>query len=147
MKVMLLSDVKGTGKKGEVKEVSDGYARNFLLPKNLACEATKQVIAEKNAREESDKFHLDEKIKAAKAEAKRLEGKEVVVYAKAGEGGKLFGSVTAKDIAEQVRIEYNVSADKRKITVMDIKNYGTYEFELKLFNGVVAKMKVVVKEK
>ena len=102
MKVILMADVKGTGKKGEMHEVSDGYARNFLLPRKLAKEATVQAVGEMHAKNEADAFHAEVRRQEAEALAKKLEGIKVEIKAKAGEGGKLFGSVTIKDIAENM---------------------------------------------
>ena len=130
MKVVLLADVKGSGKKGELVNVSDGYARNFLFPKKLAKEANAQALNElKNAED-------------------KINGKSVSILAKAGQGGKLFGSVTAKEIAEAIKKQYGVDVDKRKIdTKGDMKAFGTYECEVKLYSGITATVKAVVTEK
>ena len=136
MKVVLLADVKGSGKKGELVNVSDGYARNFLFPKKLAKEANAQALNElKNAED-------------AQASADKINGKSVSILAKAGQGGKLFGSVTAKEIAEAIKKQYGVDVDKRKIdTKGDMKAFGTYECEVKLYSGITATVKAVVTEK
>ncbi len=144
MKVILQQDVKGLGKKGELVNASDGYARNFLLPKNLAVEADAQNMTEfKNA--EKSKQHKIEMQKAkAQESADKISGKIIRMTAKAGQGGKLFGSVTAKEIADQIKKEYNIDVDKRKVTVDEIKAFGTYEAEIKFYNGIVANVDVQV---
>ena len=112
MKVILLSDVKGKGKKGELCSVSDGYARNFLFPKNLAVEADKAAMSELKSREAAAEHHKQEDIDAAKATAAKLDNKTVTLNARAGENGKLFGSITSKEIAEAVSKELGVTVDK-----------------------------------
>ncbi len=146
MKVILLENVKGTGNKGDLVNVSDGYARNFLFKKNLAQAATNQAIGEKKARDNAKEFHYQEQVKAAEGLAKKLEGKSIAIEAKAGDNGKLFGSVTAREIAQIVKSTYNIPVDKRKITVDEIKSFGIFPFKIKLMNGVYAQMKVEVKE-
>lgn len=147
MKVILLQDVKGTGKKGELKEVSDGYARNFLLPKNLAKKATAQAMSELKNAEESKAFKIEEDKKKANSEKSKLEGKSINIKAKAGQGGRLFGSVTAKEISAELKKQFGINVDKRKISLdVDIKAFGTYNAEVKLYTGIVAKVKVVVSE-
>ncbi len=147
MKVVLLADVKGHGKKGELVNVSDGYARNFLLPKKLAKEADNKVMNELKNAEASRAYKIQVETEEAKKAAARLEGKDVKITAKAGKEGKLFGSVTAKDVAEEIKKQYNVLVDKRKVTLdSEIKQFGTYNADVKLYNGVSASMKVVVTE-
>jgi len=146
MKVILKQDVKGLGKKGELVNASDGYARNFLFPKNLATPADAQNITELKNAEQAKQHKLETETAAAQASADKISGKVIKITAKAGQGGKLFGSVTAKEIAEQIKKEYSIDVDKRKITVDDIKAFGTYEAEIKLYNGIVAKVKVQVSE-
>ena len=148
MKVILNVDVKGQGKKGELKEVSDGYARNFLFPKKLAKEANAQALNELKNAEESKAFKIKQETEAAQASADKINGKSVSILAKAGQGGKLFGSVTAKEIAEAIKKQYGVDVDKRKIdTKGDMKAFGTYECEVKLYSGITATVKAVVTEK
>ena len=126
MKVVLLADVKGSGKKGELVNVSDGYARNFLFPKKLAKEANAQALNELKNAEESRAFKIKQETEAAQASADKINGKSVSILAKAGQGGKLFGSVTAKEIAEAIKTQYGVEVDKRKIdTKGDRKAFGT----------------------
>ena len=146
MKVVLIQDVKGLGKKGELVNTSDGYARNFLFPRKLAMEANSQAMSELKNREASEKHRIDTEISAAKANAAKLEGKTVKLMAKAGANGKLFGSVTAKDVAAAVSKEFGLSLDKRKVVVEDIKAFGTYPVEVKLYNGISAAMFVRVGE-
>ena len=148
MKVVLLADVKGSGKKGELVNVSDGYARNFLFPKKLAKEANAQALNELKNAEESKAFKIKQETEAAQASADKINGKSVSILAKAGPGGKLFGSVTAKEIAEAIKKQYGVDVDKRKIdTKGDMKAFGTYECEVKLYSGITATVKAVVTEK
>jgi len=146
MKVIFLKDVPGSGKSGEVKEVKDGFARNMLFPKGVAVEATKanvELLTKKKAEVQQKKD--DEKAAAVKY-AGTLEGKTFKIAAKAGESGKLFGSITAKDIAAALA-KQGFELDKRKLTVKDdIKTYGTYEVEAKVHTGVSAKFFVNVAE-
>lgn len=146
MKVVLLQDVKGLGKKGELVSTSDGYARNFLFPRKFAMEANSQTMSELKNREASEKHRIDMEIAAAKASAEKLEGKTVRLTAKAGANGKLFGSVTAKDVAAAIAKQFSVELDKRKVVVEDIKAFGTYPVEVKLYNGISAAMFVMVGE-
>lgn len=146
MKVVLKQDVKGLGKKGELVNTSDGYARNFLFPKGLAVEANAQSLTELKNREQSAKYKVETEIAAAKKAAAELEGKTIVLTAKAGANGKLFGSVTSKEIAEKVKAQFGIETDKRKIVVEDIKQFGTYTFEIKLYQGISAKLFVRVGE-
>jgi len=145
MKVILLADVKGHGKKGELCNVSDGYARNFLFPKNLAVEANNAALAELKSREDAKAHHLKEEKDAAIAIAKQLEGKRFTLTAKAGANGKLFGAVTSKEIAIAIKEQSGVEVDRKKMSVADIKSYGEFGAEIKLYNGVSAKFTVEVK--
>ena len=146
MKVVLLADVKGHGKKGELCNVSDGYARNFLFPKKLAIEADSAALNELKNREAAAAHHKQEEINAAKATAAKLEGKSVKIIAKAGSGGRLFGSVTSKEIAAEIKTSLGIEIDRKKMTVADIKNFGEYTAEIKLYQGITAKLTVVVTE-
>ena len=144
MKVILLQDVKGTGKKGEVLEVSDGYARNFLIKKGLAEEATAVKLNSLNIKNKSLEFHKNEEIKALKAQAESLKGKKITLKIKCGENGKIFGSITTKEIADAVN-ELGFSVDKKKVLLKDpIKNLGIYDVEIKFLPDVSAKIKVEV---
>ena len=146
MKVLLLNDVKGQGKKGDVINVSDGYARNFLFPKGLASEANAQNLSELKNRQQAEKYRIETETAAAKKSAEEISGKTIRITAKAGQNGKLFGSVTSKEIAEKLKSEFGISVDKRKVVVDDIKQFGTYEFEVKLYQGISAKLFVMVGE-
>lgn len=146
MEVLLKSDVKGLGKKGEKVSVSEGYARNFLFPRGLAAEMNAQLMSELKNKQSSEKFKADEELKAAKAFAEKINGKTVVIKAKGGANGKLFGSVTAKEIATLVSSQFSVKVDKRKITVDDIKTFGTYNTQVRLHPQVTADFKVQVVE-
>ncbi|MBR2177492.1 MAG: 50S ribosomal protein L9 [Clostridia bacterium] len=147
MKVILLQDVKGSGKKGELVNVSDGYARNFLLPRKLAKEADAQALNELKNEEQSKKYRIETETAQAKADADRINGQTLTLIGKAGKGGKLFGSVTSKEIAAELKKKFNISVDKRKVVLdTDIKAFGTYNCEVKLYTGVSAKIKVMVTE-
>ena len=146
MKVVLKQDVKGLGKKGELVNASDGYARNFLFPKNLAVEANAQNMSELKNREQAEKYRIATETAAAKANAEKMSGKTIKLTAKAGANGKLFGSVTSKELAEKIADEFGIKVDKKKISCEDIKQFGTYEFEIKLYTGVSAKLFVRVGE-
>ena len=147
MKVILLQDVKGTGLKGELKNVSDGYARNFLLPKKLAVEADNQAMNEYKSKEAAKKHHLEMEKQQAQELAATLQDKTVKITAKAGKGGRLFGSVTSKEIAQAVGEQFGVQIDKKKIVLSgDIKAFGTYPFELKVYAGISTKLQVMVTE-
>lgn len=144
MKVILKADVKGTGKKGDVLEVSDGYAKNFLIKKGLAEIATASGINEINQRRKAEEFHKAESVKAMKELAAKLNGKEVPVAIKVGENGRAFGSVTTASIAAALE-EQGFEVDKKKITTKEaIKSVGVYDAEIWLMEGVSAKIKVKV---
>ena len=117
MKVVLLQDVKSIGKKGELKEVSDGYARNFLLPRKLAKEANAQAMNELKNAEAAKEYKVKTETEQAQKNAQAISGKTVKIYAKAGQGGKLFGSVTARELAEEISRQFGVQVDKRKIVL------------------------------
>ncbi len=146
MDVILKADVKGLGKKGEKVKASDGYARNYLFPKGLAVEANAQAMTELRNREQSNQHKLDLEIAAANESKSKLQGKTVKMIAKAGQNGKLFGSVTAKEVAAEITKQFNVKVDKRKIAMSDIKNFGSYKIEIKLYTNIVAEMTVMVGE-
>ena len=147
MKVILLQDVKGSGKKGDLINAADGYARNFLIPKGLAMEATAGAINNKKVQDAAKAHHAQVELEEAQKAQKELDGKTVTVRAKAGKEGRLFGAVTAKEVATALSEQYRITVDKRKVSLsMDIKAFGTYDFDLKLHAGVVAKMKVMVQE-
>ena len=147
MKVIFTADVKGSGKKGEVKEVSDGYARNFLIGKGLAVEATAKNMSDLAGKKSSEQHKVDVARQEAIDSAAKLKGKDVTIKAKAGAGGKLFGAVTASHVADAVSEQLGVKADKKKIALSsDIKAFGTYTAEIKLFTGISEKIKVHIVE-
>ena len=146
MKVILKQDVKGQGKKGELVNVSDGYARNFLFPRGLAVEADAQAMNDLRNREEAAKYHDDMEKKNAQDAAKLLSGKSLKLTAKAGQGGRLFGSVTTKEVAEELKKQLGLDIEKRKIAMADIKAFGSYEAEIKFSHGITAKITVMVSE-
>ncbi len=146
MKVVLKQDVKNLGKKGELVNTSDGYARNFLFPRGLAVEANSQAMNELKNREDAEKYRIATEKANAQASADKMNGKTIKMTAKAGQNGRLFGSVTAKEIAEQIKKEFDVDVDKRKIVMEDIKSFGTYSVEVKLYNGINATFYVAVGE-
>lgn len=146
MKVILKQDVKSLGKKGDLVNASDGYARNYLFPKGLAVEANASAMNEFNNKESAKKFHKAEEIKAAQQTADKLNGKTFSLKAKAGANGKLFGSVTSKDVSSKIKEELNLDIDKRKIVMQDIKTFGTVEAEIKVYQGISAKIFVQVSE-
>ncbi len=147
MKVVLKADVKGTGKKDQMVEVSDGYARNFLLPRGLAVAANAAAVNEVKTKESAKQHHAQVELEQAQQTAKKISGITVVVRAKVGQGGRLFGAVTGKDIAEALNKAAGVTVDKRKVVLdADIKNFGRYEVEIKVYPGVSAKITVAVEE-
>ena len=148
MKVILLQDVKGSGKKGEVVNVNDGYARNLLFKKNLGIEATKQNLNDlKLQKQNNDKLEA-ERLEEAKKLANELEEKEVVLAIKTGSDGRVFGSVSTKEIAEAAKEQLGYELDKKKMHLKDaIKSIGTFHVPVKLHPKVTVELKVVVKEK
>lgn len=146
MEVILKKDVKGLGKAGEKVKASDGYARNYLFPKGLAVEANAQTLTEYKNSEASKQHKIDVEIAAAQDAKAKLDGKTVRLTAKAGQNGRLFGSVTAKDVAQAITEQLSVTVDKRKLSVADIKNFGTYTAEVKLYTGISASVTVEVSE-
>jgi len=145
MKVILLQDVKKLGKKGDVIEASDGYARNFLFPRKLAEEATNANMHVLNAKKENERKKKLAELEAAQKLAADLKGKEVKIEAK-GNNGRLFGAITSKDVAELINKEYKLSIDKKKIVMDTIKVAGSYDIEIKLYPEVSTKMKVTIVE-
>ena len=145
MKVVLLADVKGQGKKNDVINVSDGYARNFLLPRKLAIEADAKVMNEIKGREESIKHKIEVEIAEAKALASKLDTLLVKIPASSGADGRLYGSITSKDIAEKLEKEHGITVDKRKIQLPEpIRAYGKYDLDVKLYTDIVGKVHVLV---
>ncbi len=147
MKVILLEDVKGTGKKGEIHEVKDGYAINCLIKKGLAQEANAKNLNLLQGQKDSAQHKIDVDIANAKDIAGKLEGKTVVVKAKAGQNGRLFGTVTSKEVAAAIKQSLGLDVDKKKINVaLKIEGFGDYSAEAKLYAGVSAKFTVSVKD-
>lgn len=146
MKVLLKEDVKGLGKKGEMVNASDGYARNFLLPRGLAVEVNAKILSEIKNKESAERFRFEKELEEAREAASKIEGSTIKITANAGSSGKLFGSITAKEIADRIKEEYSIEVDRRKISVEDIKHYGTYEAEVRLVQGVSAKFYIIVSE-
>lgn len=148
MKVILQADVKGTGKKGEVKEVSDGYARNFLIKKKLAIPADNTSVKELNEKNKSLELKAQKEYEEAIELGKKMEELNITIYSKSGDGGRLFGSITAKDVAEQIKKEHNIEVDKRKINLDEpIRTLGSTNVEIKIHKRVTTKMRVDVREK
>ncbi len=146
MKLILTADVKGKGKKGEMVNVSDGYARNFLLPKGLAIEADAQALTELRNREESKAHHIAEEKAAAQAAADKLKGGRVTLKVKSGASGKIFGSVTSKEVCDAINAAYKLDIDRRKLVMKDIKSIGEYTVTVKLYTGIAAEMTVAVEQ-
>ncbi len=145
MKVILTQDIKSVGKKGQILNASDGYARNYLLPKKLAVLADASNLNELKTKQEANKYKRDMTMAAAKELVEKMKGYELIFKIKAGDNGKTFGSVTAKDIADELNKKYFVEVDKKKIGLNEaIKTLGVYNIEIKLFEGIVGKLKVTV---
>ena len=148
MKVVLLADVKGQGKKDEIINVSDGYARNFLFPRKLAKPADNQAVTELKNKQAAAQHKIDTERAAARATAEKLAGIRVVLQVGASADGRLYGSVTTKDVAEKLASDFGITVDKRKITLSDpIKAYGSYDLDVRLYNDVSGKIHLVVTEK
>lgn len=145
MKVMLLQDVKGKGKKDQIVNVSDGYARNFLFPKKLAIEADAKAMADAKNKEQARLYKIETEKAAAREVAQKLEAVVVKIKATAGADGRLYGGVTTADIAEELKKQHSIEVDKRKI-VSDgaIKAHGTYTLDVKLYPEIVGKINVVI---
>jgi len=148
MKVILQADVKGHGKKGEMKEVSDGYARNYLIPRGLAVEATNDSINAMKLKEKARLKQLEADKAQARETAKQLEGVLVTISAKAGGAGRLFGSITSKEISEELSRQHGISIEKNKIVQPDpIKSFGNYTLKCKLGHEISGNLNVLVVEK
>ncbi len=146
MKVILTKDVKAQGKAGQIINVSDGYARNFLFPKGLAIEADAKAMNEIKNKEASEKHKIEVETNAAKATAEKLTTVQVKIKCQSGSDGRLYGSVTTKDIAEELKKQHGIEIDKRKIQMDAIKAYGSYTADVKLYNGIVGKVNILVCE-
>lgn len=140
MDVELLQDVPGKGKAGDIINVSDGYARNFLLPKNMARELNKDVMEKKGSKDEAEKFHREQELAMLKELAAKLEGKTISVSLKTGGDGNVYSPVTSKEIAEAVENTYHVDIDKRMISAPEIKKKGTYEIRINFGEGLSSSM-------
>lgn len=145
MKVILIDNIKGVGKKDEVINASDGYARNFLFPKKLAVEANSENMSKLNNKKEANNYRKDIEKQAAEETAKKLKGILLKINVKAGENGKIFGGVTAKEIADTLKAQANIEVDKKKIELKEqIKTLGTFSVNVKLYEGVTGVLKVDV---
>ena len=145
MKVILKQDIKGVGKKNEVINASDGYARNFLFPKNLAVEATPENMQKLNSQNQAKQYRKDVEKEQAQIIAKKLESITVEIKVQAGENGKIFGSVSSKEISENLEKQHKISIDKKKIELKEpIKVLGVRTVEARLFEGVIGKIKINV---
>ncbi len=144
MKVILKADVKGQGKKGDLINASDGYAKNFLLPKGLAVIADKTAINELEGKKSAAAYHKNQEELRAKELADKLDGKKVTFKAKSGENGKLFGSITAQDVANEIKMQLHLEVDKKKLQLDSIKTLGTTEAVIKVYPGISAKVKIEV---
>lgn len=145
MKVILLDNIKGVGKKDEVINASDGYARNFLFPKKLAVEANSENMSKLNNKKEANNYRKDLEKQAAEEIAKKLKGILLKINVKAGENGKIFGGVTAKEISDTLKTQANIEVDKKKIELKEqIKTLGTFSVNVKLYEGVTGVLKVDV---
>lgn len=148
MKVILLEDVKSLGKKGEIVNVNDGYARNFILPKKLGLEATSKNLNDLKLQKQNDEKVAQEKFDAAKALAEEIKEKSITVKIQAGVEGKVFGSISSKEIATEAKKQLNMDIDKKKIVIPDaIKSLGTYNVNIKLHKDVTATLTVKVEAK
>lgn len=146
MKVILLKNVKSLGKKGDLVNTSDGYARNYLIPKKLAEQATENNVHILNNKKEAERRQKLKELEEAQKLAKSLMGKEIKFKVKTGENGRLFGSITSKDISEKLKEQYKMDIDKKKIVAETIRQLGIYEVEIKIYPEVSTKVKVSVSE-
>ncbi len=143
MKVILLSDIKNVGKKDEIINANDGYARNFLFPKNLAVEATKDNLLKLQAKNDSKAHKKELEIEENKKIAKKIDEITLEIVVKAGENGKIFGGVTSKEIAEALKSKHNINIDKKKFMLKEtIKNIGIFSVDIRFGDGVVGKLKI-----
>ncbi|HHU90324.1 MAG TPA: 50S ribosomal protein L9 [Clostridiaceae bacterium] len=147
MKVILKQDVKKLGKKDQIVEVNDGYARNYLIPKGLVVEATPAALNEAKAKNAAEKHRKETELSDAKALAAKMSGITVTVKSKAGASGKLFGSITSKDITDQLKAQHKIKIDKKMVNLPEaIKSLGETEVEIRLYAGVTTKIKVMVED-
>ena len=146
MKLILVQDVKAQGKKGELINVSDGYARNFLFPKKLAIEADKAALADLKNKEEARLYKIEQEKKQAKEVAEQLDSLQVRIKASAGADGRFYGAVTSKEVAEQLAKQHGITVDRRKIQMDAIKAFGSYTLEVRLYTDVTGKIHLLVTE-
>ena len=146
MKIILKQDIKDLGKKGQLVNVSDGYAKNYLLPRKLAVIADAGALNELKTREQAAAYKIQKERETAEHNAEILEGKTIRIHANAGASGRLFGSVTSKELAEKIKDEFDIEVEKKKIVSEDIRSYGTYPFTVKLYTGISVQMFVCVGE-
>ena len=145
MKVILLDNIKGVGKKDEIINASDGYARNFLFPKKLAVEANAENMSKLNNKKDANQYKKDVEKQAAEEMAKKIKGIMLKIKVKAGENGKIYGGVTPKEISENLKSQYKFEIDKKKIELKEpIKTLGSFEVTIKLYEGIVGVLKVQV---
>ena len=143
MKVILMQDIKGVGKKDEIINANDGYARNFLFPKKLAVEANSSNMAKLKGKQDSANFKKEQEKEAANKIKEKLSKIELKITVKAGENGKIFGSITSKEIATELEKQYNIEIDKKKILLKEaIKETGILNVEIKLYEGIIGKLKI-----
>jgi len=147
MKVILLADIKGVGKKDEIINSSDGYARNYLLPKKLAVEANANNLAKLKSKQDSNNFRKAEEKKEAQNISEKLKQITLQIKVKAGENQKIFGSITSKEISENLKEKYKIDIDKKKIDLKEpLKNLGTFNVNIKLYEGVIGNLKIQITE-
>lgn len=145
MKVILLDNIKGVGKKDEIINASDGYARNFLFPKKLAVEANAENMSKLNNKKDANQYKKDVEKQAAEEMAKKIKGIMLKIKVKAGKNGKIFGGVTPKEISDNLKSQYKFEIDKKKIELKEpIKTLGSFEVTIKLYEGIVGVLKVQV---
>lgn len=143
MKVILLDNIKGVGKKDEIINASDGYARNFLLPKKLAVEANNANMSKLKAKQDSNQYRKNVEKEEAQKIVEKLKGILLKIPVKAGENGKIFGSITSKEIAENLKVQYQIEVDKKKIELKEpIKTLGSFTVQIKLYEGVIGNLKI-----
>ena len=146
MKIILLKDVKNVGKKGDVVEASDGYARNFLFPRKLAQVATAENLHIVNQKKENERRAKLEETEAAQKTADRMRNQELIIKTKVGENGRLFGAITNKDVTELINKKFDTDFDKKKVLMNTIKLVGSYDVEVKIYPEISTKLKVTVQE-
>lgn len=143
MKVILMQDIKGVGKKDTIINANDGYARNFLFPKKLAVEANKENLAKLKSKQNSEAHKKDLEKQKAEELKQKLSKIELRINVKAGENGKIFGSITSKEVSAELKKQYNIEIDKKKIILKEpIKELGAFTLDIKLYEGIIGKLKI-----